>query len=61
MVVFEDHAHAQMVASMSVVQMAEEWLLYDLIAAYSFGLLISKACIFLSQAGLYSTKDTQLS
>ena len=54
MVVIEDPAHAQMAASMSVVQMAVQWLLNDLRAAHSVGLSIPQACILLSQPGLYS-------
>jgi hypothetical protein len=56
MVVIVDPAHAQMVASVSVVQMAVQWLLNNLRAAHSVGLSISQACILLSQSGLYSTQ-----
>ena len=56
MVVIEDPAHAQMVASMSVVQMAVQRLLYYLRAAHSVGLSIPQACVLLLQPGLYSTK-----
>jgi hypothetical protein len=56
MVVVEDPAHAQMAASVSVVQMAVQWLLYDCRAAHSVGLSIPQACILLRQPGLYSTQ-----
>jgi hypothetical protein len=56
MVAIEDPAHAQMAASMSVVQMAVQWLLNDLRAAHSVGLSIPQACILLRQPGLYSTQ-----
>ena len=41
MVMIEDLAHAQMIASMSKVQMAIQWLLNNLRAAHSVGLSIS--------------------
>ena len=57
MVAIEDPAHAQMAASMRIVQMTIQWLLYDLRAAHSVGLSISQPCVLLSQSGLYSTQD----
>jgi hypothetical protein len=57
MVPIEEPAHAQMAASMSVVQMAVLRLLNNLRAAHSVGLSIPQACFLLSQPGLYSTQD----